>query len=213
MSEPGRCRRRAQPASTSTPGYRRESSSAAARCVVARRPLNSPAPARVNAPTQIDAILMPPSAASRKAPRTPSGIGAVGSAGSGRIMVSASASVQGPRRPHGKDPRVHPIGRDADAHPVRPPPVGQPGASEGLDRGRKIKGQNPVEREYGHHVHGNTVLYDAFLARPLSSLPGSFHAFVHGCRGVPKPLTKSRWFWQSCHFHRLLRSLIMKALV
>src|SRR5215204_6660598 len=81
------------PASTSTSGYRRESSLAAAQCVVARRPFRRPAAARVKAPTQIEAILVPPSAAARNASSTSSDTGAVGSASPGTMIVSAPANV------------------------------------------------------------------------------------------------------------------------
>ena len=50
----------------------------------------------MNAPTQIDAILVPSSAASRNAPSTSSGIDAVGSARPGTTIVSAPANAPSP---------------------------------------------------------------------------------------------------------------------
>jgi hypothetical protein len=61
--------------------------------VVARRPSSSPVAAKMNAPTQIEAIRVPRAEAQRSATSTSSGIGAIGSARPGRRMVSALISI------------------------------------------------------------------------------------------------------------------------
>ena len=44
-------------------------------------------------------------------------------------------------------------------------PVRQPDATEDLDRGGQIEGQDSVQREYGHGVHGRSTPWRGPMAR------------------------------------------------
>jgi hypothetical protein len=78
--------------------------------------------------------------------------------------VSIPQCVQTPGGADGKDARVDLLGWGADAHPVRPAPVRQPRAAEDLDRGGKVEGQNPVQREDDNRVHAGTLHPRVLLA-------------------------------------------------
>ena len=111
-----RCRHRSRPAaapadvrirpsstqrtsgSTSTEGWSRASSSAAAQWVVARRSLSRPAAARIKAPVQMLARRAPRRSASRSAERSSIRIGPVGARTPGTMMVSHEASASIPSR-------------------------------------------------------------------------------------------------------------------
>jgi hypothetical protein len=68
--------------------------------------------------------------------------------------VGGVERVQPPRRPQHEGAGVDLRGHGADAHVVGGLAAGQPGPGEDLQGRRKVEGDDAIEREHGHGVHG-----------------------------------------------------------
>lgn len=71
--------------------------------------------------------------------------------------VRLGQRVQTPGSPQCERPRVHLLGGRAHLDAVRGAPVRQPGALEHLDGRGQVEGDDSVEGEDGHGVHGSTI--------------------------------------------------------
>src|SRR5829696_8183386 len=143
------------PASTSTSGYRRESSLAAAQCVVAQTVQKTGGGQGESA----DADRGDPGSSLRSSPQRLQHVIGYRRRRIGQPRnddrVGTCQRIEAVGGTQSESASVYLITWGADAHRVSHPPVRQPGTTEDLERRRKVKGQYPIKRQNRHRMHGN----------------------------------------------------------